>query len=336
MSFFSFTFILFLLIVISCYWLVSYRVNNYTAKLQNAVILLSSIVFVGFVHTYFVLVLLGYAFFVYLAQRAINEAVKKNLTKHLNIARDFSQQEFSLLVANFCKNKGNLSKLEKNLDAQANSLDIEELIKQSAKIETTQNISNNLVAIKKILLARNSNPDKEFVNYRRLIATKIIDFYAELYRFIKTLEPKTLHEQDIVSLNQYFKYADSLLKELNLTSTQELSKNYKNKSSGYEEVITQRKLTSDKFFKNVNKSLIPGYGFAIVLFISLLPLIYFKYYDFIYLNIVNFMSSLGFSNLGELVSVIPVLGISYYTFNCISLLVSVKRGEVYSPSLLTT
>lgn len=322
MSFFSFTFILFFLIVISIYWLISSK----TPKLQNLILFIASLVFVGFVHYYFAGVLLLYAIFVYLAQKAINKSVTKNLAKHLVVAREFSQQQYSLQVAQFCQDKQNLATLESLLQESETSVSLDSLIAQAEYTKTLQQI---LQELQKILKQKQNG----VADYNRLLSSKLLAYYTELYNLTQV---KDLTAQDLCFINQNFRYADSLSKDLALIPEKDLSQDYKQKSESYTEVIEQKQLSAQKFFKIVNKSLVPGYGFAIAIFLSLLPLIYFKYHDFIYINIVNFFHALGFATAGGFVNVIPILGISYYTFNSISLLVSVKRGEIKSPSLLTT
>ena len=62
--------------------------------------------------------------------------------------------------------------------------------------------------------------------------------------------------------------------------------------------------------------------------LTLLPLLYFKYYGFFSLNLTNAAAELGLENLGlPLVQLILPVGISFFTFMAISYIVDVYRGH---------
>ncbi|MFC6276115.1 MBOAT family O-acyltransferase [Psittacicella hinzii] len=335
MSFFSFTFILFLLIVIFIYGLVSIGNTKYTAKLQNLTLFVASIIFVGFVHIYFALVLVGYAGFIYLAQQAIDKVVAINTTNNLKIARQYAHKNFSALVASYCSNNSQIAKLEKELQKSKKSIEIAHLISQTSNQPHSRALHEVLIKIEQQQqLISTKSETKAWVNYPRIISKLLVEYYSQLYFITDLKREDKINNQDLLYLNQLFTYAQSLLKEYELLSYKDLKINYKQEVDNENPELEN--LSPTNFYKKANKSLISTTAFTILIALSLLPLIYFKYFDFIYVNIVNFMNELGFANLGMLINVIPVIGISYYTFNSISLLVSVKRGEIKSTSLLTT
>ena len=67
--------------------------------------------------------------------------------------------------------------------------------------------------------------------------------------------------------------------------------------------------------------------------LSLLPLLYFKYYSFFSLELTNAAADLGLGNLGlPLVQLILPVGISFFTFMAISYIVDVYRGHTHLAS----
>jgi len=54
---------------------------------------------------------------------------------------------------------------------------------------------------------------------------------------------------------------------------------------------------------------------------------YFKYYDFFALNVYNGLNRLGVHSPFSLITVLMPVGISFYTFRCISYVVYVSRRE---------
>ncbi|RIY33134.1 hypothetical protein CKF54_03560 [Psittacicella hinzii] len=314
MSFFSFTFILFLFIVISIYWSVSYKTNANTAKLQNIVITLASLFFVGFIHPYFSIVLLAYAIFIHLSQRAIDKVINQRQDKNLNLIKNRAQHNFSVLSLKYFKQKSDIEELELTLTNNSTAqLTLTELkLVDSIFSSPLSRVQNDL---EKTLKNIEGN---EVANTTRLLSYKVADYYLTIDELLEKVKIEEINDRDLIYLNDNFNFLNSLLKNYNLIEKDELEKNYKESA------------------KKDYSQAVPGFNFSLLIVASLLPLIYFKYYDFIYVNFVNFLTSLGFTNLGEISSVIPVLGISYYTFNSISLLISVKRGEIKSPSLLTS
>lgn len=76
--------------------------------------------------------------------------------------------------------------------------------------------------------------------------------------------------------------------------------------------------------------------FLLCLVISLIPLIYFKAGEAIQEFYQNIVIALGFKGLDQFLPIIPILGISYFTFNAITYLVSSARGEIKPQNSLTT
>ena len=66
---------------------------------------------------------------------------------------------------------------------------------------------------------------------------------------------------------------------------------------------------------------------AIAVGVTLLPLLYFKYYGFFSLNVTNAVDSLGINVGLPLVSLILPVGISFFTFMAVSYVVDVYRGR---------
>ena len=67
--------------------------------------------------------------------------------------------------------------------------------------------------------------------------------------------------------------------------------------------------------------------------LTLLPLLYFKYYGFFSLNLTNAATELGIEHLGlPLVQLILPVGISFFTFMAISYIVDVYRGHTHVAS----
>jgi alginate O-acetyltransferase complex protein AlgI len=60
---------------------------------------------------------------------------------------------------------------------------------------------------------------------------------------------------------------------------------------------------------------------------ALLPLLYFKYYGFVSLNLTNALGSVGVERALPLVSILLPVGISFFTFMAISYIVDVYRGD---------
>jgi D-alanyl-lipoteichoic acid acyltransferase DltB (MBOAT superfamily) len=62
--------------------------------------------------------------------------------------------------------------------------------------------------------------------------------------------------------------------------------------------------------------------------VTLLPLLWFKYYGFLSLNVKNGLSAVGLSSPLPLVELILPVGISFYTFMAVSYVVDVHRGRL--------
>lgn len=75
---------------------------------------------------------------------------------------------------------------------------------------------------------------------------------------------------------------------------------------------------------------------GLFVFIAVIPLIYFKAGEAIQDFYQNILIILGFDGLSQLQTIIPILGISYFTFNAITYLVSSFKGEIKQQSWLTT
>jgi D-alanyl-lipoteichoic acid acyltransferase DltB (MBOAT superfamily) len=76
---------------------------------------------------------------------------------------------------------------------------------------------------------------------------------------------------------------------------------------------------------------------AVGVALTLVPLLYFKYYSFFSLNLTNAAADLGFGNLGlPLVQLVLPVGISFFTFMAVSYIVDVYRGHTHVASWLDT
>src|ERR1700721_3027004 len=69
---------------------------------------------------------------------------------------------------------------------------------------------------------------------------------------------------------------------------------------------------------------------ALAIVLILLPLVFFKYANFIIANLARAIAALGFARPGPLVGIVLPLGISFYTFQILSYCLDVRAGR-YKP-----
>lgn len=336
MNFFSFTFIVFLFLVILVYWTISQFKGKYTAHLQNLVILVASLIFLVFIQLKFAVVPLAYACFVYLLQRFINYRVRKNLAKRLTFAQSNCKHLFGNLAVKF--------KFITNTELLSFQTITKEINDNSSLLPVTDNkeLQDILSAIAKIKIQLEKSPNsKEWVNYQRLIGIQLLKYYSVLYCLASIKVKSSEDLQYYKLLVQHFNYAEQLYQDI---SKLEISNLYNKRIENLQEQVKLNKVEQEnntsslpntkEFIKVVKFNTFNSFVFSLIITSSLLPLVYFKYSDFIYESISNFAHDLGFNNLGFIINVLPILGISYFTFNSISLLVAVKRGEIKAISLL--
>lgn len=67
---------------------------------------------------------------------------------------------------------------------------------------------------------------------------------------------------------------------------------------------------------------------TVLVIIGLLPLLYFKYFNFFVDSVVDFLSLFGFQNTTRTLNVLMPLGISFFTFRLISYAIEVNRSKM--------
>lgn len=382
MSLFSFTFLLFLFIVFSLYW------AKRDITWQNSVLLVASVIFIGYANIYFAIVILAYAFYIHFSHKLVGFLSARRAFTKLYKQRLVVQELYRKQVNQYCLQNPDIVR-------QLGTRIRPESIVESLKLIPNSNPNKKALVqnLKQIGLIQANRFRPETMYSSQNYQLQLIRTLNTQYDTFLLLTSQPLDENLILFLNNQLTFCDKLAKDFGIDwneivrqcndfvsghgseaqanqasavhqqlqagtraleaevggpTTQAPAKHYivGDWSEAFKRYhdhdyiyITPGNLQKDKAQQQLlnfkmTSALLANWLIAA----GLLPLIYFKYATVIGESLNYVFDSFGMSTdaFGFLLQVLPVLGISYFTFNALSLLASAYWGKIKNQELLIT